>query len=99
MTTAQPGKRHQRLFQRAQRLDVQIIGGLVEQQHIAADLSTLARCTRLRSPPDKLADELLLLRSLEVETADIAARGGLVVAHLYEIQARPIFPAIRCSCR
>ena len=36
MTTAQPAKFEQRLFERAQRVDVEVVGRLVEQQQVAA---------------------------------------------------------------
>ena len=53
MTTAQPAKASSAVLERAQRVDVEVVGGLVEQQHVAARAcSTLARCTRLRSPPE-----------------------------------------------
>jgi sRNA-binding protein len=36
MTTAQPGELEQGVLERAQRVDVEVVGGLVEQQHVAA---------------------------------------------------------------
>ena len=44
----------QRLFQRPQRIDVEVIGRFVEQQQVGARASILARCTRLRSPPESV---------------------------------------------
>ena len=37
------GKILQRLFQRAQRIDVEIVGGFVEQQHVGAGLQHLGQ--------------------------------------------------------
>ncbi len=58
---------HQAFFQRPQGGHIEVVGRFVEQQQVAAARSTLARCTRLRSPPDKHADLFLLLRALEIE--------------------------------
>jgi hypothetical protein len=44
----------QRLFQGAHGVDVQVVGRLVEQQDVGPSLSILARCTRLRSPPESV---------------------------------------------
>ena len=47
------GEVFQRFFERAQGVDVQVVGGLVQQQDVGACvLSVLARWTRLRSPPE-----------------------------------------------
>ncbi len=44
----------QRFFERAQGFHVEIVVWLVEQQDIRALLQDLARCTRLRSPPESM---------------------------------------------
>jgi hypothetical protein len=36
MTTAQPGKPLESLFERSQRVDIEVVGRLVEEQHVAA---------------------------------------------------------------
>src|SRR5271165_5612199 len=64
----------ERLFQRAQRLDVQIVGGLVEQQHIAARFQHLGEMYAIALAARQITDELLLLHALEVEASDVAAR-------------------------
>jgi hypothetical protein len=51
MTTAQPGNSSS-AFSSWQRLDVEVVGRLVEQQQVAALLRVSARLSRLRSPPD-----------------------------------------------
>ena len=81
------GKAQQRLLQRAQRLDVQIVGGLIEQQHVAAGAQHLGEVHAVALAAGELADQLLLLRALEVEAADVAARGRLVVADLDHVEA------------
>jgi hypothetical protein len=44
----------ERVFERAQRLDVEIVRRLVEQQHVAALEQRRARCSRPRSPPESV---------------------------------------------
>jgi hypothetical protein len=46
------GEVEQGLLERAQRVHVEVVRGLVEEEQVAAGLRSLARCTRLRSPPD-----------------------------------------------
>jgi hypothetical protein len=69
MTTAQPAKAPERLFERAQRVDVEVVGRLVEQQHVAAAASASwpdARgCARRR----RAADLLLLVAPLKLKAA------------------------------
>ena len=75
ITTAQPGKFEQRLFQGAQRFDVEVVGRLVEQQHVGAALQELREVHAVALAAGQLADLLLLLVAAEVEAADVAARG------------------------
>ena len=51
----------QGFFQCAQRLDVQVVGGLVEQQHVAAGLQHLGQVNAVAFTARQLADQLLLL--------------------------------------
>jgi diguanylate cyclase (GGDEF)-like protein len=44
----------QGLFQGAHGVHVQVVGRLVQQQHVGPSLSIRARCTRLRSPPESM---------------------------------------------
>jgi hypothetical protein len=57
----------QRVFQRAQRLDVEVVGRLVEQQHVAARLQHLGQVDAVALAARELADLLLLVGALEVE--------------------------------
>ncbi len=66
---------------------VQVVGGLVEQQHVAAALQYLRQVHAVALAAGEFANQLLLLSALEIETTDIATRGSLVVAHLDEVQA------------
>ena len=61
ITTAQPGKLEQRFFERAQRLDVEVVGRLVEQQHVAAALQHLGQVHAVALAARQLADQLLLV--------------------------------------
>jgi hypothetical protein len=71
ITTAQPGNASSAFFERAQGFDVQVVGGLVEQQHVAAFLQHLGQVHAIALAARQLADQLLLLRALEVEAADV----------------------------
>ncbi len=78
----------QRILERAQRLHVQIVGRLVEQQHVAAGAQHLGEVHAIALAARELPDQLLLLRAFEIETADVAARGGLVA-----LDADDVLPA------
>ena len=57
----------QRLFERAQRIDVEIVGRLVEQQHVGAGLEHLGEMHAVALAARERADLLLLVGALEVE--------------------------------
>ena len=48
------GVLEQRVLERAQRLDVEVVRRLVEEQHVAARQSVFARWSRPRSPPESV---------------------------------------------
>jgi hypothetical protein len=79
------GEVQQRLLERPQRLDVEVVGRLVEQQHVGAVPQHLRQVHAVAFAARQLADLLLLLVAAEVEPPDIAARGGLVVADLDDV--------------
>src|SRR4029079_14198967 len=81
------GEAQQRFFQRAQRLDVQVVGRLVEQHQVAAALQYFRQVHAVALAARQLADQLLLLRAAEVEAPDVAARGRLVVADADHVEA------------
>src|SRR5690242_4648485 len=72
------GEGEQRLLQSAQRLDVEIVGRLIEQQHVTSGAQHLGKVHPVALTARELADQLLLLRALEVEAPDVTARGSLV---------------------
>jgi hypothetical protein len=81
-TTAQPAKFFQRFFQRAQGVHVQVVGRFVEQDHVGAFLSILARWTRLRSPPESTPTFFCWSPPVEVERGAVRARVDLAAAQL-----------------
>src|SRR3546814_20013974 len=64
----------QRVFQRAQGLDVEVVGRFVEQQHVAALQQRLGQVQAAALSARQRADQLLLVLALEVEAADAGAR-------------------------
>jgi hypothetical protein len=57
----------QRLFQRTQRVDVEVVGRLVEQQDVGAGLQHLGEVHAVALAARERADLLLLVAALEVE--------------------------------
>ena len=57
-------------FQRAQRLDVEVVRGLVEQQHVGAGRELLREMEPPALAARQRADLLLLVGALEVGAAD-----------------------------
>lgn len=77
MTMAQPGKAS-RVSSSAQSLHVQVVGGLAEQQHVAAALQQLCQVHANSRTAAELADVLLLVFALEMEAAHVGPQGHLV---------------------
>ena len=67
------GERQQRLLERAQRVDVEVVGRLVEQQQVAAGAQQLGEVEAVALAARELADLLLLVGALEVEAGDVGA--------------------------
>src|SRR3546814_10644269 len=80
------GELGDRFFQRAQGVDVEIVGRLVEQQHVGAFLQHLGKVHAVALAARELADLLLLVAAPEVEGADIGARLSLVLAELNDVE-------------
>src|SRR5215213_9210477 len=72
----------QRLLERAQRVDVEVVRRLVEEQHVAAALEQLGEMHAVALAAGELADLLLLVGLAEVEARDVLARVHLAVADL-----------------
>ena len=67
------GKFFQRLFQRAQRVDIKIICRFVKQQQVCAAFQHPRQMHAIALTAGQLANMLLLVPALEVELADISA--------------------------
>jgi hypothetical protein len=63
----------ERIFECAQRVDVEIVRGLVEQQEITARHERLGEMQTIALPARQIADPLLLIRPTEVEAREIRA--------------------------
>src|SRR5436190_3660661 len=64
----------QRILERAQRLDVEVVRRLVEHQHVAAGDQRLGEVQAPALAAGQVADQLLLVVALEVEPAEVGAR-------------------------
>src|SRR5882762_3194595 len=80
-------KAEQRALERAQRLDVEVVGRLIEQQQVAAALQQLGEVHAVALAAGELADGLLLVGAAEVEARDVAARRRRIVSDLDVLQA------------
>ena len=67
MTTTQPGNDSRPGLERAQRVDVEVVRRLVEQQDVAARLEQLGEVDPVALAARQLADHLLLVGAAEVE--------------------------------
>ncbi len=77
----------ERLFERAQRVDVEVVGRFVEQQHVAAHQQRLGEVQPVALATREVADALLLVGALEVEAGDVRAAVDLAVADLQVVDA------------
>ena len=84
-TITQPAEILNRLFQRPQRIDVEVVGRLVQQHHVAARPQQFRQVDAVAFAARQLADELLLVLPFEVEPADIRPRVEPRIADLDEI--------------
>ena len=67
------GECEQRVLEGAQRVDVEVVGGLVEQQQVAAALQELRQVHAVALAAREIADLLLLIGPLEVERGRVGA--------------------------
>src|SRR5262249_39861440 len=87
------GEVFQRLLERTQRVNIKIVGRLVEQQHVGAGLEYLGKMHAVALAAGELADLLLLVGALEIERRAIGARIDLALAELQLIEpAGDFFP-------
>ncbi len=71
-----------------QRVDVEVVGRLVEQEDVAARLEELGQVDPVALAARELADLLLLVGALEVEARDVGPGVQLALADLDELVAR-----------
>src|SRR3984957_18033603 len=81
------GEVEQRLFERAQRVDVEVVGRLVEQEQVRAALQHLGEMNAVAFAAGELANLLLLVCALEVEGADIGSAIHLALAECDDVVA------------
>src|SRR5690242_19663014 len=74
------GEVEQRLLERAERVDVEVVGGLVEQEDVAAAAEQLGEVEAVALAAGQVADLLLLIAAGEVEARDVRARVDLALA-------------------
>src|SRR3954469_16344724 len=73
------GELEQRLLERAERVDVEIVRRLVEEQDVAARAQEFREVDAVPLPAREVADALLLVAALEVEPARVLARVDLLL--------------------
>ena len=81
------GEFDQRVFQRFQRLNIQIIRGLIEQQQIAALLQGEGKIQTIALATGEYAGQFLLVGTFETETGDICPCRYLDAADFDEVVA------------
>ena len=84
------GEVEQRLLERAQRVDVEVVRRLVEQQQVAARAQELREVDAVALAAGEVADPLLLVGAPEVEPGDVLARVDLALAELDHVVAAGI---------
>ena len=87
------GKGEQRLLQRAQGLDIEVVGRLVQQQQVGAGLEHLGEMDSVALAAGEATHLLLLVRALEVEGGDIGAARDLARSERDHVEpARNLLP-------
>ena len=77
----------QRRFERGQRLDVEVVRGLVEEQQVAALLERERQVQTVALATGEYAGALLLVLALKAKARHIGAAGDLGLAHHHVVQA------------
>src|ERR1700694_2892977 len=81
------GELQQRILEGSQGVDVQIIGGLVEEDDVGSTLYHLGQVHPVAFATRQLTDQLLLIRSLEVEAGHIRSSVQLPAAYQQTLDA------------
>ena len=90
-----PGAREvdERLLERAERVDVEVVRGLVEEEQVAAGAEELREVHAVPLAAREVLDELLLVRAAEVEPRDVLPRVELALAERdHVLVARDLLP-------
>ena len=77
----------QRRFERGQRLDVEVVRGLVEEQQVAALLERKRQVQTVALATGKYASALLLVLALKAKARHVCAAGDLGLADHHVVQA------------
>src|SRR5579885_2897724 len=75
-------KVHDRILERAERIDVEIVGGLVQQDHVGAGLEHLREVNAVALSARELPDFFLRVGAAEVEQRDIGSARHLAPAEV-----------------
>ena len=90
-----PREGQQRVLEGAEGIHVEVVGGLVEQQQVAAALQQGGQVHAVALAPREIAHLLLLIGALEVERGHVGARGHLARAELEQLgAARDLLPHV-----
>ena len=81
------GEGFEAIFERSQCVDVEVIGGFVEEQYVAAASQHLGEVNAVSFATGKDADLFLLVRSLEVERGNISPSVHLSIAEFDDLVA------------
>src|SRR5436305_7827970 len=81
------GEVEERLLERAQRVDVEVVGRLVEQEHVAPAAQELGEVDSVALAAREVADALLLVAAPEVEPRDVLAGIHLALPQLDRVEA------------
>src|SRR5215210_1439122 len=79
------GEVEQRLLEGAERVDIQVVRRLVEQEHVAPAPQQLREVDSIPLTAGEVADPLLLVGAAEVEPGDVLARVDLPLAELEHV--------------
>ncbi len=81
------GERLERVLERAQRIHVEIVRGLIEQQQVAAAAQELGEVHAVSLASGERPDARLLVCALEVEAGGVLARVDHPLSHLELVHA------------
>src|SRR5437763_10371507 len=87
------GEVEQRLLERSQRVDVEVVRGLVQKEHVPAGPEQLREVHAVALAAAQVADSLLLVGPAEVEPRDVLTRVDLPIPELDRVvAARDLLP-------